>query len=240
MGKSMSTTKTDEVKTVQESTIDVETLKKENDSLKEMMEKQAKSFSEQLEAIKQMMASQQPTSVTVENTKTTPTYSDYDGIRPDKYIQVMSLTPNLLCLSAGNGKMFRFPQFGSVMNIMYGDLVEIVRNHFELATCGGFYIFDERAVNLAGLKEFYGKILSKDSIDVLLDMTSDEIRQLLQPISDFQKNAIADEVVKQIANGRDVGTSKIEIIKEVCNRDIMLAVNEMKNFEKEVAESETR
>lgn len=232
MSRSMTTVKSADVNDKKrEDEINVQDIIKENADLK----KQIQDFSEQLESIKSMLKTQNKESINkIDNNKE----EEFEPIRPDKYIKVMSLTPELLNLNAGNGKIISINKYGEIKNIMYGDLVNIINNHYELASDGGFYIFDDEAVRISGLQEYYKKILDKNGLEELLKKSQSEIKEVLDFMSDVQKKALVNNIIINIYNGKDISTSIIDIIDKSCEVNIMEKVQEMKNFDEEVSNLE--
>ena len=135
-------------------------------------------------------------------------------------------------------KIIKIQKYGEVKNVLYGDLIAIINNHFKLASEGGFYIFDREAVALTGLADAYEHMLDKTGMEALLAKPIEEIRSTFEEISDYQKETFATCVVNALVQGLEISTVKINLIEEITGSPIMTRVDDRLNFEKKVAESE--
>ena len=210
----------------------MELLREENERLKEQISEQASKFEQELNHLKELILFSQKTNQDQNN--------NYGTIRPDKYIKVMSLTHGLLNLNAGNGKVIHIDKYGDVKNILYGDLINIINNHYRLASQGGFYIFDEQAVEVTGLGDSYSHILNDAGINALLDKSADELEKILNELTDYQKETVATCIVDKICEGKDVGALLLNVIDKCCNTHIMDRVHDRLYFEDEIRELEKR
>jgi len=127
----------------------------------------------------------------------------------------MSLNPyelNLTTERNGRGKIFSFKTFGEVKNILYGDLVLIVETHGSFLNQGRFVILDRRVIRRHGLDESYGKLLTKENFEAILDgrlsnnssgNQSDAVK-LFEGANDVQREAVSRIFVDKILAGEDV------------------------------------
>ena len=93
-------------------------------------------------------------------------------IRPDEFINVMSLLPwklNLATLERGQGKIYRFSSFGQIKRILYSDLINIFEVHEAFLNAGNFFIMSPKVIKKHGLEELYKTILTKAKIEQILD-----------------------------------------------------------------------
>ena len=119
---------------------------------------------EDVELLKQRLAEleQQLKNQTNPNKELNGDMPDADiDIRPDKYIQVMSLCPHPLNLSRNRGKPIRFSRFGESKRIIYSDLVDIIDNHPTFTEEGLYYIMNADVIHRHGLEDFYIDILKR-------------------------------------------------------------------------------
>ncbi len=221
---------------------------KENELLKEQLASQALIFEKQMEEFKAMMANMtvkndetpkfEPDGVDVKTSE--ETHDEYIDIRPDKYIRVMSLTPELLNLNAGansgSTKIIRFQGYGEVRNIVYSDLSNIVVNHQRLAEDGAFYIFDKDVIKVMGLSDHYNKILDKKGLEDLLTKDIATIKKVMLELSENQQKAIVNIVLKDILDEKNVSSMVINTVDEICSVKVMEMVDEMQNFDATVDE----
>lgn len=165
---------------------------------------------------------------------------DYDEIviRPDRYIPVMSLASTRLILKAGEGKFYDFKEYGEVQNIVYSDLMEIIRNHRGLATEGAFYVMNEKVVVAQGLKSVYNDILNKQALDELINKSVDEFEPIFVRLSSYQKKAVINNVIKAIIDNQDVSVSITNVINKICKVNIDTMVDDYQNYEDIVKEVE--
>jgi hypothetical protein len=155
--------------------------------------------------------------------------NEYSEIKPNKYIKVMSLNFGKLVLSTegkGRGKVFEFPKFGDVRNIVYTDLANLIHNHQSFAEKGRFYIFDKQVVKNHGLVEYYEKLLTKEMIEKILDYNKDDIVNLFKNATDAQQETIINLLIKKLVAGEELDINKIDIISRLSSVDIYKIANE--------------
>lgn len=155
--------------------------------------------------------------------------NEYSEIKPNKYIKVMSLNfgqLNLTTAPKGQGKLFTFPKFGDVKNIIYSELADIIHNHQSFAEKGRFYIFDKQVVKNHGLVEYYEKLLTKEMIEKILDYNKDDIVNLFKNATDAQQETIINLLIKKLVAGEELDINKIDIISRLSSVDIYKIANE--------------
>lgn len=218
--------------------------KKTNASLKKKMKEQETSFEQQLKAIQEQLSSlmnvgSQSPSATLETTYEISNDLEEINIRPDKYITVMSLLPQTLILK-GNGKIYKFKSYGEIHRIVYGDVMDIIHNHSELAKNGGFYILDENVVAVQGLKEAYNDILNKKALDELITKNVAQFESIFVSLSTLQKNTIAQNIVKAIVSGQDISINIVNIVNKHCKINIDNMVNDYMTYDEVVKDMEAK
>lgn len=155
--------------------------------------------------------------------------NEYSEIKPNKYIKVMSLNFGKLVLSTegkGRGKVFEFPKFGDVRNIVYTDLANLIHHQQSFAEKGRFYIFDKQVVKNHGLVEYYNKLLTKEMIEKILDYNKDDIVNLFKNATDAQQETIINLLIKKLVAGEELDINKIDIISRLSSVDIYKIANE--------------
>ncbi len=158
--------------------------------------------------------------------------SNEEKINSDDYIKVMSLNPyelNLTTERNGRGKIFSFKDFGEVKNILYGDLVLIVETHGSFLNQGRFVILDRRVIRRHGLDESYGKLLTKENFEAILDgrlsdnssgNQSDAVK-LFEGANDVQREAVSRIFVDKILAGEDVDLNFLYRLKRIIGYSIV-------------------
>jgi hypothetical protein len=166
--------------------------------------------------------------------KNTTKDDDYNIIRPDRYIKVMSLNfgqLNLTTMPRGQGKVFTFNKFGDVRNIVYSDVSNIIHNHQKFAEEGRFYVFNKQVIENHGLIEFYEKFLTKEKIEQILDMQKDEMINLFNSATKTQQDTIVQIIIKKIKQGEDIDLNKVDILSRLTDQNIYEIANEYKQEE---------
>jgi len=158
-------------------------------------------------------------------------------IRPDEYIEVMSLCPNPLNLSTSrhspNKKVFRFPKLGDTKHIMYEYLVEIIENHPTFAESGLFYITNPDVVRRHGLLGHYDSILTKDEISDVLTLDTNAAMKIFDSANDKQQRHIADLVEALLVKDEsDVDMNLVHKISNATGIDIIARAENTKDYNK--------
>jgi hypothetical protein len=183
---------------------------------------------------------------------------NFNTIRPDKIIKIVSLVDHELNLSTqwgGRGYVFRFDHFGQTKKINFLLLRDIVENHYNFLQQGKFYIVDGKShvIEELGLEEIYANILSKEQIESILNSTielpegksfEDEIKyrlDLFKIANQYQQKTIATILIHRIVNGMFIHPVLVEEISKITEIDIMkkvfTAIEDM-NYDKKLIEDE--
>ena len=129
------------------------------------------------------------------------------------------------------GKIFSFPKFGSVKNIVYGDLADIIHNHQKFAEEGRFYVFNKQVVINHGLVEHYEKFMTKEMIEKILDYDKDKMVDLFTNATKTQRETIAQILIKRIKQGEDIDLNKVDIISRLYGQNLYEIANEYTRLE---------
>ena len=153
-------------------------------------------------------------------------------IQQDSYIRVMSLIPfplNLSTKEGGQGTVKRFTRFGEIKNILLRDLMDIIDNHQNFLENGYFYILSKTFIRQNGLDEIYSKILTKDKIEQILAMNSDEAVEIFQAASKGQQDMIIQMlIIKLRDNPESVNLNVIDKISRLSKVNIVEIVEDAK------------
>jgi len=194
----------------EEGSNDVESLKKEIERLKSLLEK--------------------------EKTKD-ENYMDEDGeglsISSDAYIKVMSLTPYLLTLTTqeyGRGKKFNFEKFGDVKRILYRDLTDIMEQHQNFLNEGYFVILNRDVVRKHGLDDTYKNILTKEMLESIMSGNQSDAVNLFKACNDTQKEFISNMLIEKMMNGQFVDLNLLDRLSRVIGYNIVEREQEMEKI----------
>jgi hypothetical protein len=140
-----------------------------------------------------------------------------------QYIRVMSLTNHHLTISTdgyGNGTVYNFINYGQIQSIIYEDLAKIIHSNPRFAKEGYFFVMDPRVVRIHNMEKDYEKILNKQTIDNILDMSVETIRSLLHNTTPHIKNTIASMVIEKLSSGEDIDLNKVRVVSIESGKDI--------------------
>ncbi len=146
---------------------------------------------------------------------------DNVAVRTDKYVKVMSLCPYPLNLSTegfGRGRIFYFKEFGEVKRIMYRYLVDIINSHRNFLEKGYFYILNRAVIHEQALEETYSKILTKESIETILNGKNNDITiSLFKSANEGQKELICQLLIDRRLVGEDIDLNMWDKINRIVN-----------------------
>jgi hypothetical protein len=159
---------------------------------------------------------------------------DKNKINQDDYIKVISLCPfqlNLTTDKHGQGKVFTFQYFSEVKRILYSDLVRVIDENRSFLESGYFYIMDQRCIRRHGLNELYEKILTKDSIEKILEGKSNDVVSLFKSGTNTQQDLIIEMLISKLANDPDsVDLNLIDKISRASGIKIQEKAEETREF----------
>ncbi len=139
-------------------------------------------------------------------------------------IQVISLSPGIVnAVTSGgdnNGRVYRFRGFGISMEIPYGDLVNIVQNHFKLFEDGYLYVNDARFTRVHGLEQVTKRVLTKEQMEKIVygDYSTD--LHLFENATSVQKEHMVAMLMDDINAGKEVDMNRIYSISKFVGYDI--------------------
>ena len=163
-------------------------------------------------------------------------------ITSDDYIKVMSLSPVILNLCTrpyGQGKAFKFKEFGEVKRILYGDLVEILETNPTFAEAGLFFIMDERVVRRHGLDDTYSHILDKSRIEQIFAGNNTDALNLYKQSNPKQQEVIRDMLVDKLRDDENFDLNLVAAISKYSKIDLQEKANSAKQFD-EMNEEESK
>lgn len=136
-----------------------------------------------------------------------------------------SITPGWLAMSGKSGIMYVWHSTGDVCEVEYGDLWAVKASRSQYLYKPYFVIEDEELLDQPrwkDLKEFYeDKVYGLDNVNAIINVPSNQIRAVLNELSDGMKRAVAMRATVLAENGELDSIKKIKIIDEVCGTDIL-------------------
>jgi flagellar basal body P-ring protein FlgI len=162
-------------------------------------------------------------------------YEDVPMIPANKHIQVTSLFTGGMTVKGVNDKPIRFDHFGMTRPISYDDLTNVVSVHRNLVEDGSFFIHSKEAVKALYLEDIYSKMITKQTIENILELSDEEIRRIFNNTTQNIQETIVDltiEGVKRHLKQGDMKYSnrnKIELLSELSGKDIYKIANDQLN-----------
>ncbi len=156
------------------------------------------------------------------------------NIRPDEYVEVVSLCPNDLYLSRSlrDENPLKFETLGERKHLLYSELIAIINHHPRFAKNGDFYIPDIRIVKRHGLIDFYDKILTKDEIYLVMTSDSDEAIKMFKKANMKQQEYLSDMLIAKIIKGENVDMNMVYKMGQILGTDIAKSAEDAKEFGK--------
>lgn len=158
------------------------------------------------------------------------------GLKQDSYVRVVSLINYPLNLSTkefGQGEVKKFTHFGETKKILYRDLVDILEAYRHFQERGYFYILDPEVVRQHGLDDIYANILTKESIEKILQTNSDECVALYKLANPGQQEIIIDLLVEKLRADRNaVNLNVIDQLSRISKVDIVKRADETIELDK--------
>jgi hypothetical protein len=161
---------------------------------------------------------------------------DEIDISPQKYITVISLTPNQLNLSTqpnGKGKVITFNSWGEKKRIMYLNLVDIMDTYPSFLEKGYYYIAEKRVIRKHGLDSLYSTLLTKETIENMLSksMSDEDTATLYKSANKTQQGIIIDLVIKKlVSDSSSVDMNMVANISKISGVDILKKIEEDKFY----------
>ena len=141
----------------------------------------------------------------------------------DDYILCRSVVPGELIIDGGDGRQYRFRDYDSEFEIMYRDLVNMVRRRTANITIPRIIIMDEDFIEQwPQVKETYDEVFSAGNITEILLLPTDQMILALSKLpKEIQKSA-KSLVASMIDDGTIDSVSKIRALAEFFGVDFVL------------------
>ena len=188
----------------------IEDLKKENQELKELLNKLMKNIND-----------------TAEKSKINNNDNDDASSLLNKQIKVTSTYNGMLNLKEfdNQGVKFKFNKIGESKNILYSSLINIVSWKPSLAQNGYYYIEDEKAVKYLELFDYYKNLLSYQDMKNIGSKTEKELEDILPRIPDVQKRTLTYVILSDMHDKKISDFNKIRKVGELIGVDIVNIYN---------------
>lgn len=159
-----------------------------------------------------------------------------EKINQDDYIKVISLTNYQLNLNTNrnaNGKIYSFYKFGEVKRIVYSDVVKIIDENRNFLESGYFYLMDQRCIRKHGLLDIYKDLLTKESIEKIIEGKSNDVVSLFKSANQSQQSLVVDLLVEKLARDPDsVDLNLIDKISRASGIKIQEEAEKARDFNK--------
>ena len=153
-----------------------------------------------------------------------PSYES-ESVASDDYVKVMSLLPYMLNLCTqplGKGNVKTFTKFGEVKKILYKELVDIIESNPGFTNAGYFYIMNPYVIRQHGLEEAYAKILTKEQLEKLLTLNSDDSLELYKSANPEQQEVIIELLAEKLrTNFASVNLNIIDKLSRLSKVNIL-------------------
>lgn len=222
----VSSTDTASVTVVNNTSSEIEELKKENAELKEQMKL----------ILEKLNVNSEEKVTAPESENISYSYDDDEGnfveINPMKPIRVVSLSDGGVNLKTAKngGKVFRLDKFGHSTSITYSDLQDVIATCRPLIENGTVYICNKDVVRNNYLEENYKHFLTVDTISNILSFNTEQIVDMVKNTTEPIQESIISLIVKKINNGENVDMNKVNAIGNACKTpcDIMALAVKLK------------
>lgn len=173
----------------------LESLKKENRELKELLEKLLKNNESK----------------------------NSSDIPPNKQVRVTSVYNGMLNLKEYDNQSvkYKFDKIGDSKTIPYSSLSNIVSWKPSLAYNGYYYIEDKDVVSSLELGDYYENMLSFKDMKSICEFSDEKLDKILPKISDAQKKSILYVLLDDLHNKKVSDLNKVRKIGDLIGIDIM-------------------
>lgn len=201
-----------------------ETLKKENEELKDQIAKM-------MEMIKELQTKKSESQEkSVQNTST-DVPENVEDVEMNARILVTSITTggvNLKTSNDGSARHFRFEKLGQTIPIIYEHLINCINTDRWLFEDGLVYISDSNVIREQCLEDAYKKFLTPDTIENIMNFDINKIIEMISSTTPAIQETIIDLVVDKLNHGGSIDMNKVNAIGNACNVNIMELASKLK------------
>jgi hypothetical protein len=147
-----------------------------------------------------------------------------------KVINLMGYQVNVCTEPFGNGKIFVFDDYGSIVKIKFDDLEECYSSYRKTFEDGSLYIADADAVAELGLAEDYQKLYDKKTVDKIILLKTDiEVDMFLNMSQDLREST-ARAIAERMVSGEKYDLNLTHRIQQESDIDFEKMVSDIKSF----------
>ena len=155
--------------------------------------------------------------------ETTPVRQKRKDIDANELVSCRSTTHgNLIYISKRTGEQFFWYDFGTTLDIPYGELKALNATAPEFIKDVLFVIDDEEAVEALGLKKMYDQLFDIEDIESLFNMKYEELEVTLDKLPKGLKDSVATKALEMVKTGEFDSRSKIKLIEEKLQIELTL------------------
>ena len=141
----------------------------------------------------------------------------------DDYILCRSVVPGELIIDGGDGRQYSFFDYDSEYEIMYRDLVNMIRRRTANITIPRIIIMDEDFLEQwPQVKEKYNEVFSAGNLTEILLLPTDQMIVALSKLPEDIKKSAKSLVASMIDDGTIDSVSKIRALAEFFGVDFNL------------------
>lgn len=141
----------------------------------------------------------------------------------DDYILCRSVIPGELIIDGGDGRQYRFSDYDAEYEIMYRDLVNMIRRRSANIMIPRIVILDEDFIEQwPQVKEKYDEVFSAGNLTEILLLPTDQMIAALSKLPNDIKNSVKSLVASMIDDGTIDSVSKIRALAEFFGVDFNL------------------
>lgn len=180
-------------------------------------------LAEMMEMIKALQTQQVSTVSTAAEESVEEDFEEELNIPDNKMIQVVSLVEygvTIRTVSGDGARKFNFERLGQQKSISYSNLMDCYNTTPWIFEKGLLYIKDKQAVKSFDLEEFYENFLTVNQIKNILNLSVDEIEDLVSKTTENIKETIIVLTAKKINEEKNIDLNKVAAIERACGVDI--------------------
>ncbi len=201
-----------------------ETLKKENEELKDQIAKM-------MDMIKELQTKKSESQENSVQNASADVPENVEDVEMNARILVTSITTggvNLKTSNDGSARHFRFEKLGQTIPIIYEHLINCINTDRWLFEDGLVYISDSNVIREQCLEDAYKKFLTPDTIENIMNFDINKIIEMISSTTPAIQETIIDLVVDKLNHGGSIDMNKVNAIGNACNINIMELASKLK------------
>jgi len=145
-------------------------------------------------------------------------------IDPTQYVTVLNgYQGKLTYKSKKTGELFKWNEFGSEQEMELRELRNAKNTYKKYFEKNWFMFSDEFAwvIDYLGVGQYYKNAISIDEFDTIFQKTPDELKKIIEGLSDGQKKAVAFRAKTLIADGEIDSNKVIRTLEEILGVELI-------------------